>query len=157
MRKTTLHKKLSSLRKNQMILIKMILKPQRIYLDLCSSRRNVGILKQSNDCGEVTRNINQKKEVGRFTSSLCPLCDKCCRREYFFNKHVEYCESVRQAWFFLWLHFSCRQALYNLRRRKMFSNQINVNHPYIILGRGHRKRCTMKKLRCPNSAVNETF
>ena len=23
-----------------------------------------------------------------------PFCDKCCRREYFINKHVEYCESV---------------------------------------------------------------
>ena len=25
----------------------------------------------------------------------CPLSDKCSRWEYFFNKHVECCESVR--------------------------------------------------------------
>ena len=44
---------------------------------------------------EVTRNINQKKKSNVLKAYRCPLCDKCCRQEYFFNNHVEYCESVR--------------------------------------------------------------
>ena len=38
------------------------------------------------DGRQVTANINQIKK---------PLCDKCYRRQYFFNKHLEYCESIR--------------------------------------------------------------
>ena len=45
-----------------------------------------------NDGGELTRNINQKKNRIVYR---CPLSNKFCRRVYFFNNHVEYCESVR--------------------------------------------------------------
>ena len=44
---------------------------------------------------ELTRNINVKKKPGVLQAYRCPLCNKCFRRNYFFNKHVEYCESVR--------------------------------------------------------------
>ena len=47
------------------------------------------------DDGELTRNINQKTASLVLQVCRCPLCDKCYRREYFFNKHLEYCESVR--------------------------------------------------------------
>ena len=46
------------------------------------------------DGGKLTRNINKKKKPGVLEAYRLPLCDKCFRREYFFNKHVEYCESV---------------------------------------------------------------
>ena len=56
-----------------------------------------------NDGREGTRNKNQKKS-GVLRVYRCPLCDKCCRREYFFSNQVEYCESVSliflQAWKF---------------------------------------------------------
>ena len=45
--------------------------------------------------GELTRNVNKKKKPGILQACRCPLCDKVYRREYFFNKHVEYCESVK--------------------------------------------------------------
>ena len=44
---------------------------------------------------ELTRNINQNKKSDALPASKCPLRDKCCRREYFFNKHLKYCESFR--------------------------------------------------------------
>ena len=44
---------------------------------------------------ELNGNITQKKKPGILQACRCPLCDKCCRQEYFFNKHLEYCESVR--------------------------------------------------------------
>ena len=47
------------------------------------------------DSGELTGNINKKKKAGVLQAYRCPLCDKCYRREYFFNMNVEYCESVR--------------------------------------------------------------
>ena len=47
------------------------------------------------DGGELTGNINKKKKPGVLQAYRCPLCDKCYRREYFFNTNVEYCESVR--------------------------------------------------------------
>ena len=47
------------------------------------------------DSGELTRNIDQKKKPDVLQACRCPLCDKCYRREYLFNKHLEYCESVR--------------------------------------------------------------
>ena len=65
------------------------------YLDLCSSMTNVGIPKHSIDGGELTGNINQKKKSDVLQAYGCPLCEKCSRREYFFNMPVEYCESVR--------------------------------------------------------------
>ena len=46
------------------------------------------------DGGKLTRNITQKKKLDVLQACRCPLCDKCYRREYFFNKHLEYCESV---------------------------------------------------------------
>ena len=45
--------------------------------------------------GELTRTINEKKKPGVLQAYRCPLCDKCFWRYYFFNKHVEYCESER--------------------------------------------------------------
>ena len=47
------------------------------------------------DGGELARNINQKKKPEVLQSCRCLLCNKCYRREYFFNEHLEYCESVR--------------------------------------------------------------
>ena len=47
------------------------------------------------DCVEIARNINQDKKPDVLQTCRCPLCDKCYWREYFFNKHLEYCESVR--------------------------------------------------------------
>ena len=47
------------------------------------------------DGGELARNINQKKKPYVLQVCRYPLCDKCYRREYFFNKHLEYCESIR--------------------------------------------------------------
>ena len=54
-----------------------------------------GNLKVFDDGGELTRNINKKKKPGVRQAYRCPLCDKFYRREYFLNKHVEYCKSVR--------------------------------------------------------------
>ena len=54
-----------------------------------------GNLKVFVDDGELTRNINKKKKPGVLQACRCALCDKLYRREYFFNKHVGYCESVR--------------------------------------------------------------
>ena len=47
------------------------------------------------DGGELTKNINQKKKPDVLQACQCPLCYKCYMREYFFNNHLEYCESVR--------------------------------------------------------------
>ena len=47
------------------------------------------------DSGELTRNIIEKKKPGVLQACRCPLCDICSRWEYFVNKHVEYCESVK--------------------------------------------------------------
>ena len=46
------------------------------------------------DGRELPRNINRKKKPGVSQAYKCQLCDKFYRREYFFHKHVEYCESV---------------------------------------------------------------
>ena len=47
------------------------------------------------DGGDLTRNINQKKKLDVLQAYRCPLYDKCNRREYFLNKHLEYCKPVR--------------------------------------------------------------
>ena len=47
------------------------------------------------DGGGITRNVNQKKKPGVLQACRCPPCKKCYRREYFFSKHLEYCESIR--------------------------------------------------------------
>ena len=54
-----------------------------------------GNLKVFIDGGKLNRIINEKKKSGVLQTYRCPLCDKCFMREYFCNKHVEYCESVR--------------------------------------------------------------
>ena len=41
------------------------------------------------DGREVTRNINQIKKPGVLQACRCLLCEKCYRREYIFNKHLE--------------------------------------------------------------------
>ena len=38
--------------------------------------------------------LKYEQKAGVLQAYKCLLCDKCFRREYFFNKHVEYCESV---------------------------------------------------------------
>ena len=47
------------------------------------------------DGGEFTRNINQMKTSDVLQPYRSSLPDKCCRRGYFLNKQIEYCESVR--------------------------------------------------------------
>ena len=46
------------------------------------------------DAGEFACNFNQNKNPDVLQACRCPLCDKCYKRYYFFNKHQEYCESV---------------------------------------------------------------
>ena len=46
------------------------------------------------DGGELTRNIYHKKNSAVLQAYRPSLSDKYCRRGYFFNKQVEYCESV---------------------------------------------------------------
>ena len=48
----------------------------------------------SDNGGELTGNFNQKKKSDVLQAYKSPLLDKCCRRDYFFNKHAEYCELV---------------------------------------------------------------
>ena len=62
------------------------------------------------DGEELTRNINQKKKPGVLQAYKFPRCNKCYRRDYLFNKHVEYCESVRYD-------FSCGLVENNLKER----------------------------------------
>ena len=45
------------------------------------------------DGGELARNMWQKKNLLQACRS--PLYDNCYRREYLFNKQLEYCQSVR--------------------------------------------------------------
>ena len=47
------------------------------------------------DGAELTRNINKKEKTGVLQAYRCPLCEKCSRLEYFFNKHVDYSKSVK--------------------------------------------------------------
>ena len=54
-----------------------------------------GNLKLFVDGGEVTRNFNKNKKSDVLQACICSVCDRCYRREYFFNEHVEYLESVR--------------------------------------------------------------
>ena len=42
--------------------------------------------------GELTRNINEKKKPGILQAYRFQLRDECFWRDYFVNKHVEYCE-----------------------------------------------------------------
>ena len=54
-----------------------------------------GNLKVFVDGGELTGNSKKQKKPGVLQAYRCPLCEKCYRREHFFNTNVEYCESVR--------------------------------------------------------------
>ena len=47
-----------------------------------------GDLKVFVDGGELTGNINKQKKPGVLQAYRCPVCDKCYRREYFFNTSV---------------------------------------------------------------------
>ena len=47
------------------------------------------------DDGVLPRHITQIKKPDVLQVCRYPLCDKSYRQEYFFNKHPEYCESVR--------------------------------------------------------------
>ena len=53
--------------------------------------------------------------------------------------------------------FSCGLAVSNLKQKKTFSNQMNGNILYLVPARRDRSCCSIEKLRCSNSAVNETF
>lgn len=44
---------------------------------------------------ELFVSIKKKKKAGVLQAYRLSLCDKCYRQDCFFNKHVEYCESVR--------------------------------------------------------------
>ena len=59
--------------------------------------RKLGNLQVVFDGGELTKIINKKRKPGVLQTYRCPLCEKCYRREYFFIKHVEHCESVMHA------------------------------------------------------------
>ena len=56
--------------------------------------KECGNLKVFVDVRELTGNINNKNESGVLQAYRCPLCDKCYRRQHFFNTNVEYRESV---------------------------------------------------------------
>ena len=58
-------------------------------------REECGNLEVFVDGGDLTGNIKKKKKTGVLQAYTCPLCDKCYRRECFFNTNVEYCVSVR--------------------------------------------------------------
>ena len=53
-------------------------------------------------------------------------------RDYFFNKHVEYCESVRS-----------KQVVNNLKGKYFFPDQINRNNLDLIVRRLDRNCSTM--------------
>ena len=64
-------------------------------LRLAFTNEECGNIKVFVDGGELAGNINQKNTSDVLKTYRCSLCDKCWRRECFFNKHLEYCESVR--------------------------------------------------------------
>ena len=156
MKKTTLHKMFLQSRNNWMILTQMTLETQRIYLDSCSSMRNVGIL-SSQLMVESLLEILTKRRIQTFYKPI---------DVYFVTNVIGESISSIRMWNIvnqLGKHnFSCGQILFrqvvsNLRGRKLFSNQMNRNRFDLILASPDRSCCTMNKLRCPNSAVNETF
>ena len=84
------------------------------------------------DGRELTKNVSQKNKPGILQACRCPLCDKCYKPEYIFNKHLEYfcdkcykpeyifnkhleyCESVK-------CDFSCG-SINNLKEMQLFSD-----------------------------------
>ena len=100
------------------------------------------------DGGGLARNINQKKKPDVFQACRYPLCDKCYRQEYFFNKHLEYCQLGKYD-------ISCGLVVNNLKQKQLFSDQMNRNHFDLILARRYWICSTKENLRCLNSAVYE--
>ena len=94
--------------------------------------------------GEHTRHITEKKKPGVLQTYGCPLSDKCFMREYFCNKHVEYCESVKY----------CESLVNDLREQKFFLAQMNRNRFDLILAWSYWNCSTMENLRCLNSAFS---
>ena len=47
------------------------------------------------ECGNLKVFADGGEKPGVLQTYRCPLCDKYFGREHFFNKDVEYCESVR--------------------------------------------------------------
>ena len=73
------------------------------------------------DGGELTRNINQNKKPDILQACRCPLCDKCYRQEYFFNKQFKYCVRDQLGRY----NFSLGLVVNNLKERQRFSDQMN--------------------------------
>ena len=69
-----------------MVLLEIALETQRI--EECWDPKGVV------DSGELAININQEKKREVLQACKYTLCDKRYRRKYFFNKHLEYWESV---------------------------------------------------------------
>ena len=58
---------------------------------------------------------------------------------------------------FLWLDFSCGQAVDNLRGWKLFPDEMNRYCVDLILVKCDRNCCIKENLRCINSSINETL
>ena len=58
---------------------------------------------------------------------------------------------------FLWVAFSCGKAVDNVRRRKLFHDEVNRYCLDLILGERDRNCCYKENLRCINSYINEMF
>ena len=57
-------------------------------------KEECGNLKVFVDGGELIRNINDRKRPDVLQVYVCPICNKYHRLVCFFNKHVEFCESL---------------------------------------------------------------
>ena len=51
--------------------------------------------------------------------------------------------------------FSCASVVNNLKKRQLFSDQINRNHFDLVLARHYWDCSTIEDPRCLNSALNE--
>ena len=60
------------------------------------------------DGGELTRNITQKNVL---QACRYPVCDKCYRRKYFLNKHLDIVNQLGKY------DFSCELVVNNLKER----------------------------------------
>ena len=105
-----------------------------------------GNLKVFVDGRELIEN-SKKKKPGFLQAYRCPLCDKCYRRDYFFNTNVEYCESVRYDF------FSCEVVVNNLKEKKPPA-QVNRNRLDLILASRYWNSSTMENLSCLNPLLS---
>ena len=96
-----------------------------------------GNLKVFVDGWELIRNINKIKKPGALQACRCPICDKFYRREYFFNKNMEYCESVSMI--------SWESVVNNLKGKKL---PAQINHFDLILARRYWNCSNMENLWC---------